>query len=143
MDILKKMLELLSKQTDTQKKLLSLEEKKTRVLSAGTADELDEILRFEQPLLMQSESLEKSRLSLMEGAGLQGADLGRVVRDNAADNPLLLERFDELRGLLTKLKQINRMNMSIVRARLDAMATPSMPSGEVRTTYDKSGNLVR
>lgn len=63
---------LLGRISETQHKLLALENAKTDILIHGTAQELDEILIQEQPLLMNTISLEQRREALQNELGIAG-----------------------------------------------------------------------
>ena len=121
-DALEKLSSLLLKLIQVQKKLLELELLKKEALISGDLERLDEILILGQPLVMNSQSLEKQREKLQHDMGLFDVTLKQIINDYDANNTYLLKsRFDELSVVLIKLKKVNLVNMAVLNSRVTTL----------------------
>lgn len=134
---------LLSRQTQIQQKLLEIENQKTVALTAGDIEKLDTLMRCEQPLIMQSGSLERRREALQKELGLNDATLSQIIEAYAADGAdILKDGADELSGAVEMLKRTTRINAGILNARLSFIGQILSLTGAVNPslTYTKDGH---
>lgn len=111
---------LLSRQLETQKKLLELEESKTLVLKKGTPEQLDEIINKEQPLIMLAQSLEKRRETLQRKLGLEKRGLKQIVGEcDLCDKTDMKDVCLQLEETISKLKKINNLNSRLIQSRIE------------------------
>lgn len=116
---------VLEKEKNTAEKLIALSNEEKKAIAADDSAALEQIINGQQPLLMQFENCEKERLCILDAEGLSGMTLrqlfGRVSAGAAPEggsNPLE-ELHKQLSGLTQKLAQINSVNSSLIRLRLE------------------------
>jgi flagellar biosynthesis/type III secretory pathway chaperone len=113
---------LLGRLVEFQKKLLELQEQKTKILVQGNIKELDNILIQEQPLILNCSSLEKQRMKLLDVMGFSRLTLEKIIQVyDPEDEHGLAISFDELKDVLVKLKKQNGINNKILHSRLSAI----------------------
>lgn len=113
---------LLRSQVELHERLLTLENAKTKVLIKGDIGILDQLMKEEQPLMMECSNLEFHRQNLQETMGLGGKTLREIAEEQDAIERLSIQLiFDELSGLLEKLKKVNQLNMTILSSRLQTI----------------------
>lgn len=113
-----KLAEILNKQLDVQKQLLTLENKKTDVLLNGSVEDLDNLLNEQQPLILSTTNLEKQRTTVQKEMKLEGKTLRQIISENS-DAQGLNENFSEMSALLTELKRTSIKNNKILQSRLE------------------------
>ena len=117
---LKCLADLLDKLLVIQQKLLDLENIKTGVLLKGDADELDAIVKLEQPLIMSCENIEKQRDCLQEKMGLKGVALKQIISDHQGfEGNRLQIQYDLLSEITDEIKTINNTNKQILNSQLN------------------------
>ncbi len=134
---------LLTKQTQIQQKLLEIEKQKTAVLTAGDINKLDMLMRSEQPLIMQSASLEHRREQLQREMGLADLTLKRIIEEHGPDGAeILKDRSAELTGTVERLRRAMHINTGILNARMNVIGQILSLTGAVEPalTYTKDGH---
>lgn len=121
MEQLNKFMELLEKQISVQKSLLKLENKKTDVLVEGNAAELDDIIKQEQPLIMQSSNVEKQRMELQKIMGIEHDSLRQIAERYKGENEELYEKYTDLSELVKLLKKTCEKNKRLLNSRLSVI----------------------
>lgn len=132
--------ELLSEQCDVHRKLLSLEENKTKVLLAGDAQELLPLLNDQQALIMQSRELEKQRNAIC--SGMEYPTLRKLVESGEEYKALLGTVFDDLSTAVFMLKKKTTLNKRLLETRLSTIRFLLGQSGQETSsnTYTKIMN---
>lgn len=120
--------EVLGAQCGVHRKLLALEEEKTRVLLAGDAEKLLPLLNDQQALLMQSRELEKQRNAICLGTDYK--TLRELVESSGECENLLGTVFEELTAVVVALKKKCALNKKLLETRL----------GTIRYLLSQSGN---
>lgn len=100
--------------------LLQVAEKKTDIIIKGDAILLDNILNYEQPLLMQLENIEQARQRVLKKAKMDNLTISEIATktDNAGKD-LFLNHLNVFYDIWGKLKRSNDLNNKLVRSRLD------------------------
>jgi flagellar biosynthesis/type III secretory pathway chaperone len=100
--------------------LSNIAEKKTDIIIKGDAILLDNILNYEQPLLMQLENIEQARQKILKQVAMEGLTLSEIAAktDDAGKN-LFLSYLSSFNNISSKLKRSNDLNNKLVRSRLD------------------------
>jgi flagellar biosynthesis/type III secretory pathway chaperone len=145
MDGFKQLSNLLCSTIETHNKLLELENRKKDILINGDISELDEILKLEQPLLMNAAGLEKKRSDLQQEMNLGDITLRQIIDLYDLQNKYLLQtRFDELSEVIAKLKKANRINIEILNSRVSMLNQFISLIGQKETalTYEKDGHVL-
>jgi len=142
---LEKLSALLLKLAETQNKLLELEKRKTDVLVKGNIVQLEEIMRLEQPHLMNMSNIEKQRRSLQAELGLAEVPLLQIIKEHDPHNEFLFQnRYDGLSDTIRKLRKTNAMNQAILQTRLHAISEYVSMVGlrETGVTYHSNGKMT-
>ncbi|MGI5891280.1 MAG: flagellar protein FlgN [Bacillota bacterium] len=132
---------LLDKTLESQQKLLELEIRKTDILIRGSAQELDEILILEQPLIMNTARMEQRREALQKEMGLEGVTLREITENYDPENIYGFKgHFQTLSKVLQRLKKTNQLNMGILNSQLSLLNQIMIISGLKKSslTYKKS-----
>jgi FlgN protein. len=122
MDELALLCGLLEKQYAVQKKLLELENDKTLILAKGEDSKLDQFIKQEQPLMMETNNLEKQRETLLKKMGMESLTLKETIE--RTQSPLkseLNDIFRKLSDVLDQLKNVNQFNMKLLNLRLQTV----------------------
>jgi flagellar biosynthesis/type III secretory pathway chaperone len=95
-------------------------EKKTDIIINGDVILLDNILNYEQPLLMQLENIEQARQNILKQAEMESLTISEIAEktDNAGKD-LFLSYLSSFNNISSKLKRSNDLNNKLVRSRLD------------------------
>jgi flagellar biosynthesis/type III secretory pathway chaperone len=130
--------EVLCAQCDVHRRLLNLEEEKTRVLLSGDAGKLTPLLNDQQALLMQSRELEKQRNAACLGSGCK--TLRELVESGEEPNALLKTVFEELAAVVAALKKKCALNKKLLETRLGTIRFLLNQSGQETgvNTYTKN-----
>jgi len=135
---------LLSKQLRIQNKLLSLENGKTKVIVAGDITKLDEILRQQEPLILNCAGLESRRKQVLKEIGLDGLTMRQVLDEIVLDpDDAIKSKVQDLAGVLRRLKKANDINKRLLNCRLMDMKQYMSLIGfqEPALTYDQNGRF--
>ena len=140
MDELALLCGLLEKQYAVQQKLLELENNKTLILAKGDDSKLDQFIKQEQPLIMETDNLEKQREALLKKMGMQEYTLKETIE--LAESPLKSELgdiFRRLSGVVDQLRNVNQLNMKLLNLRLQTVKSINAQLGvqEESVTYKK------
>ena len=140
MDELALLCGLLEKQYAVQQKLLELENNKTLILAKGDDSKLDQFIKQEQPLIMETDNLEKQREALLKKMGMQEFTLKETIE--RAESPLKSELgdiFRRLSGVVDQLRNVNQLNMKLLNLRLQTVKSINAQLGvqEESVTYKK------
>jgi flagellar biosynthesis/type III secretory pathway chaperone len=130
--------EVLSAQCGVHRKLLILEEEKTRVLLAGDAEKLIPLLNDQQALLMQSRELEKQRNAIC--LGTEYKTLRELIESGGEYKALFGTVFEELTAVVMALKKKCALNKKLLETRLGTIRFLLNPSGQETgaNTYTKN-----
>jgi flagellar biosynthesis/type III secretory pathway chaperone len=132
---------------DVLNELSKIAEKKTDVIIKGDVTLLDNILNYEQPLIMQLENIEQVRQNILKQAQMPNLTISEVAAKT--DDPgksLFLGYLSSFKSISVKLKRSNDLNNKLVRSRLDLYNKLSgiqnsktyMPGGKETPTSAKS-----
>lgn len=135
---------LLDKQIETQSRLLEIEKQKMTVLTNGHIEELDVLLKLEQPLVMNCANLERQRETMQRNMGIHGKTLMQIVKESNEDGVSLLEsQAEELKNTVEKLKNTVRINTAILQERMFVIDEVLSISGveKQECTYKKDGHF--
>lgn len=135
---------LLMKQIDLQNKLLTLENHKTKVLTEGNIEKLDEVLRKEQPLVLSCAGMEKQREQLLQDMGLSGWTLKQIIGEYDPQNEYGLQTgFKKLEDILHQLSKSNETNHKILQSRLSIIGhcLSLIGLGEDSLAYQADGHF--
>lgn len=140
MDELALLCGLLEKQYAVQKRLLELENSKTLILAKGDDSKLDQFIKQEQPLIMETDNLEKQREALLKKIGMQNLTLKETI--DRAESPIkseLSDIFRRLSDVVDQLKNVNQLNMKLLNLRLQTVKSINAQLGvqEETVTYKK------
>jgi len=136
---------LLKKQLSIQRELFALEQDKTDVLVRGNLKDLDEILKKEQPLLMQSVGVEQKRKAWQRERGLAAQPLKETIKTcDAEEKEGLQEIYGELSRVLLSLQKVNGKNKLILSEKLRMIDEALSLSGQGKRPrlYQKDGKLL-
>ncbi len=111
--------EILYAQLDVHRKLLALEEKKTRLLLDGDAEKLLPMLNDQQALIMQSKELEKRRSAICEGTPYP--TLREQVESGDACKAMLGTVFEDLSAAVLTLKKKCSLNKKLAETRIQTI----------------------
>lgn len=130
--------EVLHEQCNTHRKLLSLEEEKTRVLLSGDADKLLPLLNDQQALLMQSREQEKQRSAICKNTNYR--TLKELIESSGECKALFGTAFEELSDVVTALKKKCALNKKLLETRLGTIHFLLNQSGQdtYANTYTKN-----
>ncbi len=131
--------EVLSVQFEVHRKLLTLEEEKTRLLLAGDAEKLIPLLNDQQALLMQSRELEKQRNAICQGLGCK--TLRELVESGGEYKVLFGTVFEELSAVVTALKKKCSLNKKLLETRLGTIRFLLNQSGKDSGTNTYTKNV--
>lgn len=131
---------LMDRQREIQDKLLELETQKKAVLVKGSVEELNELLKAEQPLLMQSSNLESQRQELQSRLKISQDEMRRIFKNPVgAEEAELVQSFRDLRDAVMTLKKASDLNGRVLKARMDTKKNLMRIFGmsEETSTYSK------
>ncbi len=111
--------EVLRVQLNVHRKLLKLEEEKTRLLLVGDAEKLLPLLNDQQALIMQNKELEKRRSAMCEMAAYP--TLRELVESGPECKALLGTVFEELSTVVLTLKKKCSLNKKLAETRLQTI----------------------
>jgi len=132
--------EVLSDQCDVHRKLLALEEKKTKVLLAGDAQELLPLLNDQQALIMHIRELEKQRNAIC--CSMEYPTLRKLVESGEECKAVLGTVFEDLSTVVLMLKKKTALNKKLLETRLHTIRFLLGQSGQETgsSTYTKNVN---
>lgn len=134
--------ETLIKEKKMYEEILSMVEEKTKVIVEGKVKELDEITKKEQQFIMKMGAFEKVRRSVLANIA---EELDLHEPSSVSEILLFLEEedvkvIDDLRDqlleVISKLKEINKLNEGLIQQRLDYIHF----SLDLLTNQEKDGN---
>lgn len=130
--------EVLRAQLKVHRKLLKLEEEKTRLLLIGDAEKLLPLLNDQQALIMQNKELEKRRSAMCERAAYP--TLRELVESGSECKALLETVFEELSTVVLTLKKKCSLNKKLADTRLQTIRFLMGQSGQDAgaNTYTKN-----
>jgi flagellar biosynthesis/type III secretory pathway chaperone len=100
--------------------LSNIADKKTNIIINGDVAQLDNILNFEQPLLMQLENIEQARQNVLKQAKMQNFTLSEIAsKSNDTEKVIFLDYLSSFKNISSKLKRANNLNNKLVRSRLE------------------------
>jgi hypothetical protein len=122
------------------RRLLNLEEEKTRVLLSGDAGKLTPLLNDQQALLMQSRELEKQRNAIC--LGTEYKTLRELIESGGEYKALFGTIFEELTAVVMALKRKCALNKKLLETRLGTIRFLLNQSGKDpgANTYTKNVN---
>ena len=135
---------LLDKQLVWQKKLLALEQSKTKVLVQGDIAKLDELLIQAQAVLLGSAGLENQRRLLQYKMGFAHYSIKQIAAEyDAQGRYMLKEKSQHLADILRQLQQTNNKNKKILQSRLSVLGQCLSLVGlrENACTYNAEGHF--
>lgn len=136
---------LIAKQAEVQNKLLELEKSKTDALVKGDIERLDEIMKLEQPHMMNSANIEKNREAVQKELGIAELSLSQIVKKYDSQNIFLLKtRYDDLFTAVSELKKVNHRNIQILNSRINMVSEYVALLGlkeKLAVTYEKDGHV--
>lgn len=92
---------------------------KTDILKSGIVSGLDRLVNEEQPIVLQMQALEETRIALLKGYGLSGKTLRELVEVSGAPlNTGLQNLYAELKAACDRLKKRNDLNAEITKSRV-------------------------
>lgn len=130
--------DILCAQCDALRKILSLEEGKTKLLLSGDAEALWPLLNEQQALLMQSRELEKQRMALYGGS--EHPTLRELIASGEEYKAVLGTVYEELSSVVASLKKIGTRNKKLVETRLQTIRFLTGQTGQetAAVTYTKN-----
>jgi flagellar biosynthesis/type III secretory pathway chaperone len=100
--------------------LSKIAENKTDIIIKGDVTLLDNMLNYEQPLLMQLENIEQTRQNILKQAKMANLTISEIaIKTDDAGKDLFLGYLSSFKSISTKLKRSNDLNNKLVRSRLD------------------------
>jgi len=145
----KNLSDILALQRDVYKQVLDTERKKTEIMMNGDAQALDNIINSEQSMIMRINSLEAKRISAQNSLGCGTLTLMQLVQkmkeeQNGGQAEILSLLHGELTELLSDIKQVNKLNMGLINAKLEFIDEFMAEVGMAREstgTYTHSRNM--
>lgn len=118
--------------------LSNIADKKTDIIINGNVALLDNILNFEQPLLMQLENIEQARQSVLKQAKMQNFTLSEIAsKSEDTEKDIFLNYLSSFNNISSKLKRTNNLNNKLVRSRLELYE--QLRGDQTNHTYVPSG----
>lgn len=137
---------LLDRILAVHEKLLELEQRKTETIVRSDVEALDKMLLSEQSLVMEATALEEQRMALEQELGLADMSLEDIAGTYDQNQVLgLRERHAALREVLPELQKANRLNMSVLNAKLMVIDQLMAVTGRKDTalTYERPSAAKR
>ena len=122
-------------------KIYDLEQEKRQALLSYNMNEVDRIMKSQQALTMQLDTLEKTRVIAQNDAGFANMNTQQILDTVSRDEwELLSPIFETLTNIATQLKSINRISMEIAASELRVLSqgAPVTTSNSLYSPYKKS-----
>ncbi|EOC99395.1 flagellar protein FlgN [Caldisalinibacter kiritimatiensis] len=144
--LIKELKEILEEELKIYKEMLQITEKKTKVITSGTAKELDKTTQIEQTMILKIAKLENQREKIVENikiqVGINGeasvAKLTEKISAQYKNEVKELESIrDELLDILNKIKKRNELNSKLINDSLEYINfnINLLTSSATETTY--------
>ncbi|MDL2273049.1 flagellar protein FlgN [Oscillospiraceae bacterium OttesenSCG-928-G22] len=146
--LITKLVELLSRERDLYREILELSKKKQDVVASGNIEELDEVVKKEQLLLVRLGDLERKRKGAIEeiAAAISKAPDDLVLSDLlphcSAEQKAEIETVQsELQETLREQIELNEINHKLINSKLQYInfTIDMMSGGQATNNYGASG----
>ena len=124
--------------------MLEFESNKYNVIVQKDTPQLEEMLKREQAMIMQSNALERRRVEMQNNLGFEGSTLLEMANHAGGEDGERLNSYRErLLKALDDIKNINGKSMELIEIRLRTSERRLEHSGYVQDmhTYDGTGTV--